>query len=66
MQDNARIHHYNKTEEWLKERGINFDYYPSYSPDLNAIKNIWSVLKTAVITKWKHLLKPGKSRAAYA
>jgi hypothetical protein len=45
QQDNARIHNFGGTPEWLQLHGIEYIDWPPHSPDLNPIKHIWSALK---------------------
>jgi len=46
--DNNRKHTPRATMEWFRSKHINALEYPSQSPDLNPIENMWPVLKTAV------------------
>ena len=53
IQDNTRIHRFdlnyqNTILEECNQRGINLVEFPSYSPDLNIIENIWGFLKKKV------------------
>lgn len=45
VMDNARIHHARQAREYLEDNRINHIYLPPYSPDLNPIENVFSVLK---------------------
>jgi hypothetical protein len=51
QQDNARIHVYGGTPEWLQLHGIEFIDWPPHSPDLNPIEHVWRALKAKLIEK---------------
>lgn len=46
IHDNLRAH--TAAENWAMENEINISEFPTYSPDLNIIENVWSALKQAV------------------
>ena len=45
VMDNARIHHARQARQYLEENHIRHVYLPPFSPDLNPIENVFSVLK---------------------
>ena len=51
QQDNAPSHTAKKTKEFMQNKGINAITWPSNSPDLNPIENLWSFMKTQINKK---------------
>ena len=58
QQDNAKIHKSNKALLWFKHNKIRLFTHPPYSPNLNPIENIWSILKNRLNKRynWRLLI----------
>lgn len=48
QQDNARCHTSARTRGFLQEHQVQLLDWPPYSPDMNLIENVWSLLKAKV------------------
>jgi transposase len=45
VMDNARIHHVAKVSKWATDNGIQIQYLPPYSPQLNPVENLYASIK---------------------
>ncbi|GFX22606.1 transposable element Tc3 transposase [Trichonephila clavipes] len=52
MDDNARPHRAAIVDDYLESEGIARMAWPAYSPDLNAIENLWDALGRAVSSRF--------------
>ena len=55
QQDNAPIHRAKVNLTWFKSQKINVLPWPSLSPDLNPIENLWGILARKVYARGKRL-----------
>jgi hypothetical protein len=45
MQDNAPVHRAQIVKNWMTENSVSCISWPAYSPDLNPIEEVWSLMK---------------------
>ncbi len=64
QQDNAPCHSANLTHECFEENGVTFMDWPSLSPDLNLIENVWSEMARQVYADGRqfNIIDPLKSK----
>lgn len=55
QQDNARIHNFGGTPEWLQLHGIEFVDWPPRSPDINPIEHVGKALKEILVNKYPQI-----------
>jgi len=48
LHDNAPMHTSGIVAEWLHNKGVSVIDFPAYSPDLNPIENLWSIMAREV------------------
>ena len=51
MQDNAPTHRTKITQAYLQDNRIELLQWPSVSPDMNTIENVWSLMKRNLKTR---------------
>lgn len=64
QQDNARIHTTPAVLQWFEQNLVTLYPHPPYSPDLNPIENVWSLLKHRISQCPRASLGIGQSLAA--
>lgn len=62
IEDGAGIHNSKETCEFRKRYCINRLPWPPYSPDMNLIENVWSLLKRRLRRKWINPEKRPRTR----
>ncbi|CAF1597843.1 unnamed protein product [Rotaria magnacalcarata] len=64
QQDNALVHRAKVNLAWFKSQKINVLPWPSLSPDLNHIKNLWGILSRKVCAEGKQFKTKEQFKAA--
>ena len=67
MQDGAKIHTSNYTSYFLKDHNVKvLKKWPPFSPDINPIENVWSMLKKKLKEKYRKKGLPKDSTEFFA
>jgi len=61
QQDNARAHVSRKTLKYLEEEHVHYLAWPSYSPDLSPIENVWGFIKEELYKQDAFLTTPDET-----
>ncbi|KJZ78761.1 hypothetical protein HIM_02152 [Hirsutella minnesotensis 3608] len=64
QQDNARIHNFGGTPQFLQLHGVEYIDWPPHSPDLNPIEHVWRLLKDKLAELCPHLAELKKNQAS--
>jgi hypothetical protein len=64
QQDNASIHNSRSTKNWFSEQHILVLDWPSRSPDLNPIENLWGILVRSVYKNGRQFNSVSELKAA--
>lgn len=59
QQDNSKIHTSGLVEDWFCKKGIEVLDWPSSSPNLNPIENLWGILARRVYKKGRQFENKG-------
>ncbi len=57
QQDNAKPHTAAITTAWLHSRRVGVLNWPTCSPDLSPIENIWGIIKREICQRWPQTLQ---------